>query len=71
MVWGSKNKWAGDIYEGDYVEDVRTGEGVYIFANGDRYEGQFKDNKKHGKGKMKYANGTYQDGMWSNAKFVG
>jgi len=28
----------GDKCTGDWVDDVRTGEGVYIYANGDRYE---------------------------------
>jgi hypothetical protein len=70
-VWGSETQWAGDTYNGDWVEGNRTGQGVYNFASGNRYEGQWKDNKKHGKGKMKYANGTVQDGMWSNDEFVG
>ena len=38
MVWGASTQWAGDMYEGDYVDDMRTGQGVYIYANGDRYE---------------------------------
>ena len=28
----------GDKYTGDWVDDVKTGNGVYIFANGDRYD---------------------------------
>ena len=38
QVWGFATKWAGDKYKGDWVEDVRTGRGVYTLANGDRYE---------------------------------
>ncbi|CAF4933368.1 unnamed protein product, partial [Rotaria sp. Silwood2] len=54
---------ASSKYTGDWIDDVRTGQGVYIWANGDRYElrysqitlkeqqlGQFKDGKKNGKG---------------------
>ena len=29
---------SGDKYKGDWVEDVRTGQGVYIWPNGGRYE---------------------------------
>jgi hypothetical protein len=28
----------GDKYTGAWIDDNRTGQGVYIFANGDRYE---------------------------------
>jgi hypothetical protein len=28
----------GDKYTGDWVDDARTGQGIYIFVNGDRYE---------------------------------
>ncbi len=33
----------GDEFAGDWVEDNRTGEGVYISANGDRYEMRYSN----------------------------
>ena len=38
LVWGLGSKWAGDKYTGDWVNNTRTGQGVYTFANGSRYE---------------------------------
>jgi hypothetical protein len=69
-LWGPDTTWAGDKYIGDYVDNARTGQGVYMWSNGDRYEGQFKDGKIHGRGKMNYASGTFKEGMWSNDQFI-
>ena len=57
----------GDIYEGDYVEGIRHGRGIYRFAtSGDKYEGSWINNNKHGLGTMTYnGKGTYQ-GYWEN-----
>jgi hypothetical protein len=38
MIWGPNTQWAGDVYEGDYVDDTRAGQGVYTYASGNRYE---------------------------------
>jgi len=38
IVWGPTTQWAGDKYIGDWIHDFRTGQGVYIYANGNRYE---------------------------------
>ena len=31
----------GDIYDGFFKNDMKSGEGVMDYANGDRYEGQW------------------------------
>ena len=31
----------GDKYEGDFVENIKEGKGIYFYLNGDRYEGEF------------------------------
>ncbi|CAF4903340.1 unnamed protein product [Rotaria sp. Silwood1] len=62
FVWGPDSRWAGLKYIGDYIDNKRTGQGVYIWPNGNRYEGQFKDNNRHGKGTFIWApdaKGTY------------
>ncbi len=38
FVWGASTQWAGEKYTGDWVDGSRTGQGVYIEANGNRYE---------------------------------
>ena len=45
----------GDIYEGDWDEDKRSGKGSLHYANGDYYEGEFMDDMRHGGGKMFYS----------------
>ncbi|CAF4929612.1 unnamed protein product [Rotaria sp. Silwood1] len=56
---------------GDWVNDKRTGQGVFTLANGERYEGQFKDNNFNGKGTYYYANGNQYTGDWVDDKKSG
>ena len=44
----------GDMYEGDWVDDVRSGLGVLTMANGDRYEGHWLADQKEGPGRYFY-----------------
>lgn len=55
----------GDIYGGQWKDDVFEGYGFYIFASGERYEGELKHGKKHGKGKYHYINGGVYEGSWA------
>ena len=36
----------GDVYFGEWNEDLFEGNGMYIFENGDRYEGELSDGMK-------------------------
>ena len=54
----------GDIYDGEFANDLRNGKGVYWFSNGNVYDGQWKDGCIHGAGVMKYVNGNIYDGEW-------
>ena len=48
----------GDRYEGNFINNLRDGYGVYTFARaGDKYEGSFKEGRLHGEGIMTYAGG--------------
>ena len=61
----------GDIYEGDWKNDNRTGKGIYYFKSGNRYEGDFKNGKKEGKGIFYYNNGNRYEGDFKNDKYEG
>jgi len=61
MVYSS-----GDIYEGEWNNDVKEGYGVVKWLAGDKYEGTWSNEKKHGKGKMVYSTGDIYEGEWSN-----
>ena len=59
----------GDIYEGDFFKDKRTGLGKYVWTSGDKYIGKFKNGRLHGKGKFLYKNGNIKEGVWSDDVF--
>lgn len=40
----------GDVYFGEWNNDVFNGKGTYIFASGERYEGDLLKGLKDGKG---------------------
>jgi hypothetical protein len=55
----------GAVYEGDWVNHEKHGEGTYNFANEDIYVGQFKDDNFHGKGEFTFADGRWFEGEWN------
>jgi hypothetical protein len=40
----------GDIYEGEFKDDLYHGYGVYTWTNGNRYEGMWEKNRREGQG---------------------
>lgn len=52
------------VYEGDYVNDKKEGQGVFRWASGNLYEGEFKDDERHGKGTMVWTDGSKYEGDW-------
>ena len=50
----------GAKYEGEYVNDLKEGQGKYTYGNGDVYKGQWKAGKRHGKGAYTYK----ENGGW-------
>jgi hypothetical protein len=63
-------KWAnGQIYEGDFNNDVRSGEGVYHWPSGDKYVGEFENNRMNGQGILYDPDGNKEyEGEWKNDK---
>ena len=61
----------GDVYEGDFLDGIRSGNGIYRYAaSGNRYEGGWDENVKSGIGKQLYkgkAGGEYH-GYWENGR---
>ena len=41
----------GDVYEGDWKNNMQHGRGKYYFTDGFTYEGEWKEHQIHGTGK--------------------
>ena len=59
----------GDIYEGQFLNGLMHGEGVYLYAKtGNKYQGQWFKGKKHGQGifwnqkRREVYEGSWKDG---------
>ena len=61
----------GDIYEGDFVNGKREGQGTYTSKSGKVHIGRFANNQPNGKGKLKYPDGENYEGDFVNGKFEG
>jgi len=61
----------GDIYVGEWKDNLMNGYGKYIYANGDIYEGEWKDNLKNGHGKYFYADGNSYEGAFKDGLYHG
>lgn len=64
----------GDVYEGQFKDDKRDGEGkiqanslgVMIYKNGEKYDGQWSDDKKGPQGTHYYLDGSKYEGDIAN-----
>ena len=58
-------------YEGDLVDGIQHGKGVYVWDDGTRYEGDFFEGNITGHGVSYYTNGDEYDGEWVKGKKCG
>jgi hypothetical protein len=45
----------GDVYNGEWKDEVRQGKGIYVWVIGDRYEGEWEMGNLHGYGSYHWA----------------
>lgn len=57
----------GNRYEGEWMDDMKSGYGILFYVNGEKYEGFWELDKAHGKGTLTYINGTKYVGDFKNA----
>lgn len=60
MIYMDSNR----LYEGDWANDIREGEGYEKFTNLNEYKGSYKNGKPCGKGTYWWRNGDFYDGQW-------
>ena len=58
------------LYKGDFINNLREGEGIEK-GNGGKYEGNYEKDKRSGKGKIYFDSGDYYEGDFSDNKFNG
>lgn len=59
------------IYEGGFVDNIPTGVGLLVSADGSFYSGSWMDGKRNGIGDMFFANGDTYSGDWEDNEFHG
>mgnify|MGYP003682047699 CR=1 FL=1 len=55
---------SGNTYEGDFINGIKQGKGIFIWTDGDQYEGDWVNGEKYGKGVFTYASGNKYEGDW-------
>ena len=62
----------GDVYEGDWKDNLRHGSGTFTCAaDGKIYEGEFADGLKHGRGTLTLPSGDAITGNWDRGHVSG
>ena len=59
------------IYEGEYKNGKRNGQGTYYYDSGEKYIGEWKDGLREGKGIFYWEDGTYWEGNFTNNEMNG
>lgn len=65
-VWNN-----GDVYEGEFSNDLMHGTGKLTIVGQGTYEGEFVQGKKSGEGTFTFANGDVYKGDWVDDKMEG
>jgi hypothetical protein len=52
------------IYDGDFVNGKKEGEGTLLMTDGRKYKGKWLNGKQHGLGEIVLQNGDIKKGEW-------
>ena len=55
----------GDKYVGNFVNGIKSGQGIYTWASNDYYEGDFNHDTLHGWGIYYWTSGRTYEGWWN------
>merc|ERR1719420_782658 len=67
MVWQTSKGM--QTYTGEYRDDLKWGNGKFVWADGRIYDGQWVKGQRHGKGFYINSKGEKRTGNWFNDKF--
>ena len=59
----------GDVYEGEWKDNLKHGQGTYTWSNGIKYVGEWKNDLRNGQGTQTFPRGDkyvgeFKDGRW-------
>ena len=63
--WKKENEY----YKGDYINNIKNGNGLYLFNNGNIYYGNWFNGKPNGKGNYETKNKIYS-GQWKDGNLI-
>lgn len=66
MEWHTPNGLM--LYEGEYREDLKHGQGKYVWPDGRTYHGGWKEGQRAGQAVYTNAQGQSRKGIWKNDK---
>ena len=58
----------GDKYEGEILNEERSGYGINYYKHGNKYEGWWENDLENGTGSLFYKDGSLYIGQWANGK---
>ena len=58
------------MYQGQFVNDKREGQGTFVWADGRKYIGEWKAGKQHGVGTYISKDGVAKEGYWKNGRKI-
>lgn len=59
------------VYEGNWEDDVMSGQGVYSWSDGSQYDGAFQNGKMHGPGRFMWPDSSTYEGTWHSGQMTG
>ena len=57
---------SGSVFEGNFLNDLKSGYGKMTWLDGGVYEGNWKNGTQNGYGKMTWSDGNVYEGNWKN-----
>ena len=64
-------KYEEDVYEGEYYDGLKNGNGKYTWSDGTVYEGNWVNDVLNGNGKYTWSDGVVYEGNWVNGDMNG
>lgn len=61
----------GDVYEGEYENDKKNGQGMYRWSDGNVYNGEWKDDNRNGQGMYTWTDGNVYEGGFKDGDLHG